>query len=106
MLSKIRRPSRTACDDGGEVVVQQHQAGGLAGHVRAAPAHGDADVGGLQGRGVVDAVAGHGHDLAVGLEGVDDPQLLLRARRGRRCSAVPMRVAGAPRRPSDPAPGR
>ncbi|MDT4803435.1 hypothetical protein FQZ97_361860 [compost metagenome] len=39
----------------------------MHGHVRAA-AHGDADVGGGQGRGVVDAVADHGHHRTVRLE--------------------------------------
>ena len=47
-----------------EVVVEQHQVGGLAGHVAAAGAHGDADVGLPQRRGVVDPVAGHRDDVA------------------------------------------
>ena len=50
--------------DGGEVVVEQHQVGGLAGHVGARRAHGHADVGLLQGRPVVHAVAGHGQHVA------------------------------------------
>ena len=36
------------------------------------------DVRGLERRGVVDAVAGHGDDLAVGLERLHDAQFLLR----------------------------
>ena len=62
-------------DDGGEVVVGEHHRRGLAGHVRAGPAHRDADVGAAQGRGVVDPVAGHRHDVALGLKGVGDAQL-------------------------------
>jgi hypothetical protein len=42
--------------------------------------HGDADIGLLQGRRVVDAVARHSDDLALGLQGADDAQLVLRAR--------------------------
>ena len=42
--------------------------GGLAGDVGAGEAHGDADVGLLQRRRVVDAVAGDGDDLAQVLE--------------------------------------
>lgn len=61
-------------DDGGEGVEQDH-VGSLDGNVGAA-AHGDADVGGLERRGVVDAVARHGDDAAV-LELLDDAQLLL-----------------------------
>ena len=65
-------------DDGGEVVVEKHQGRGLARDVGAAASHRDADVGGLQGRRVVDAVARHDDDLAPGLEGLDEPQLLRR----------------------------
>ncbi len=54
-------------DDGGEVVVGQHHVGGFLGDLGAGDAHGHADVGGAQRGGVVDAVAGHGHDVAVGL---------------------------------------
>ena len=38
-------------DDGGEVVVEQHEVGGLAGDVGARAAHGDADVGLAAARG-------------------------------------------------------
>ena len=60
----MRRPSADRADDRREVVVEQHERGGLARHVGAALAHGDADVGGLERRRVVHAVAGHRHDLA------------------------------------------
>ena len=64
--------------DGGEVVVGEHHVGGVLGHVGAGDAHGDPDVGLLERRGVVDAVAGHGHDLAPGLQRLDQAELLLR----------------------------
>ena len=53
--------------DGGEVVVREDHHGGLLGDLRAGDAHGDADVRALQRRRVVDAVAGHGHDMALAL---------------------------------------
>ena len=48
-------------DDRGEVVVGQDHVGRFLAHVGAGDAHGHADVGPAQRRGVVDAVAGHGH---------------------------------------------
>ena len=69
-------------DDGGEIVIEQHQRGGFARHVGAAPAHGDADMGGFERRRVVDAVAGHGDDLAVGFERFDESEFLLRQHAG------------------------
>ncbi len=71
-------------DDGGEVVVGEHHVGRLLGHLGAGDAHRDADVGVRKRRGVVDTVAGHGDDVAVRLPGLDDVELLLRARSGRR----------------------
>ena len=50
--------------DGGQVVVGEDEVGGLAGDLGAAFAHGHADVGAVQGRAVVDAVAGHRDDVA------------------------------------------
>jgi hypothetical protein len=64
-------------DDGGEVVVQQHHVGGFLGNVGAGDAHGHADVGLLERRRVVDAVAGHGHDVAAVLQRLDDLELVL-----------------------------
>ena len=61
-----------------EVVVDQHQVGGLSGHLGAAAAHRHPDVGAPEGRCVVDAVAGHRDDVPVRLPGVDDVDLLLR----------------------------
>ena len=63
-------------DDAGEVVVEQHHVGGLARHVGAAAAHGDADVGLPQGRRVVDAVASHGDELALLFQRADDAHFL------------------------------
>ena len=60
-----------------EVVVEQHERRRLARDVGAAPAHRDADVRRLERRRVVHAVAGHRDDLAVRLERLDEPQLLL-----------------------------
>ena len=62
--------------DGGEVVVGQDHPAGVLGHLGAG-AHGDADVGRLDGRGVVDAVAGHGDDLALLLQRVGQQHLVL-----------------------------
>src|SRR5699024_9832868 len=63
--------------DGGEVVVRQDDVGGLLRRLGALDAHGDADVGAFEGGGVVDAVAGHGHDLAAGLQCRDQAELVL-----------------------------
>jgi hypothetical protein len=56
-------------DDGGEVVVGQGHVRGLAAHLGPRDPHGDADIGLLQGGCVVDAIAGHGDDVAVLLPG-------------------------------------
>ncbi len=64
-------------DDGTEMVVEQHDVGRLARHVGAGEAHGDADVGHAQGRGVVHAITRNGDDLALGLQGLDDDHFLL-----------------------------
>ena len=56
-----------------EVVVGQHHRGGLARDIGAREPHRDPNVGATQRRCVVDAVAGHGDDLALGPQGVGDP---------------------------------
>ena len=78
-------------DDGGEVVVGEHHIRRGFGHLGAVFAHGAADVGGLQGRGVVDAVAGHGHHHPPALEGLYQPHLVLRGHPGehRRVEGLP-----------------
>jgi hypothetical protein len=53
----------------------QGEAGALDGHVGAS-AHGDADVGLRQCRRIVDAVAGHRHLVAFGLQILDDACLV------------------------------
>ena len=68
--------------DGREIIVQQHQRCGFTGHVGAASAHRDADMGSAQRGRVVDAVASHRDDVAVGFQGLHDAQLLLRCDAG------------------------
>ena len=63
--------------DGGEVVVGQHDLGGLLGRLGALAAHGDADIGLLERRRIVDPVAGHRHHRAPGLQCAHHPQLVL-----------------------------
>ena len=84
-------------DDRGEVVVGEDHVRRLLGHVGAGDAHRDADVGRLQRRRVVHAVARHRDDLAVRLQRVDDPQLVLR-RDARVDRDLPHRGRAAPRR--------
>ena len=85
--------------DGGdnrrEVIVEQCHARRLLADVRAGDAHGDSDVRLFQGRRVVDAVAGHRHDLPTGLPGFHDAQLVSRATRARR-RRFPRRRGGGP----------
>ena len=54
--------------DGGEVVVGEHEVRGLAGHLGAAAAHRDADVGARRAGRVVDPVAGHRDHVAALLQ--------------------------------------
>ena len=63
--------------DGGEVVVGEDHHRGLLGDLGAGDAHGHADVGGLQSRGVVDAVARHRDHVALLLEQADEAHLVL-----------------------------
>ena len=69
-------------DDGGEIVVRQYHACGVLGHLSAGNAHGHADIRLLQGRRVVDPVAGHGHQFAPRLPGPYDTDLVLRGHPG------------------------
>ncbi len=71
------RPELDRVDERAEVVVGEDHAGRLLGHLAAA-AHGDADVGLLEGGGVVDGVAGHGDDQALLLHEPGQAQLVLR----------------------------
>ena len=49
--------------DGGEVVIGEDHVRRPLGHVGAGLTHGAADVRHLQGGGIVDPIAGHGHHL-------------------------------------------
>ena len=83
-------------DDRAEIVVEQHDRRRLARDIGSASAHRDADVRRLERGRIVDAVAGHRHDLAVRLERVDDAELLLRhdpREHGRRAHPLPIRFA-------------
>jgi hypothetical protein len=79
LLDVVEHPPALAyrLHDGGEVVVSQNHVGRFFGDLGAGHAHGNPDVGRLQSWRVVDTVSGHGDDLAVGLEGVDDLQRCL-----------------------------
>ena len=59
-----------------EILVEQHDVGGVLGHVGRG-LDGDADVGVVQRDGVVDAVAEESDGRAEGALGLDDPRLLL-----------------------------
>ena len=70
-------PAKTdGCNDRREIIVQEHKGCGLSGDVGSATSHGDADVGCFQGRGIVHPITGHGDDLLVCLQGIDDAQFL------------------------------
>ena len=68
--------------DGGEVVVGQDHHRGVLRHLGAGDAHGHADVGLLERRRVVHAVAGHGDDVALLLRACDQADLVLRRHAG------------------------
>ncbi len=64
--------------DRGEIVIEEHHLRGFFGRLGALVAHGDADIGLLEGRRIVDAVAGHRNDTALRLQRLHDAQLVLR----------------------------
>ena len=64
-------------DDRGEVVVGEDHRRGFLRDLGAGDPHRDPDVGPLQRRRVVHAVAGHRDDVALALERVDEPDLVL-----------------------------
>ena len=55
----------------------RNHVGDVLGDIGTGDAHANADVGALDGRGVVHAVAGHGDDVAQALPSVDDASLVL-----------------------------
>ena len=65
-------------DDRGEIVVEQHHLRCLLGGLRALAAHRDANIGLFQRRRVIDPVTGHRDDIAIGLQGAHDAELVLR----------------------------
>jgi hypothetical protein len=69
-------------NDGGKIVVGQDHIGCAFCHVGTGQAHGASDIGGLEGRGVIDPVPRHGHDLAPLLPGFHDSHLVLRGHAG------------------------
>ena len=73
----VRAAEVARLGDAAQVAFHQRDAGALHGDVGAG-AHGDADIGLRQRRGVVDAVAGHGHDAPFRLQPLDHLALLLR----------------------------
>ena len=70
-------PQADRLDDRRVVVVGQDHHRGLLGDLRPGDAHGDADVGLLERRRVVDAVAGHPDDVALLAQDVDEVDLVL-----------------------------
>ena len=69
-------PFGNGAHDGGEVVVRQDHIRRAFGDVRSALAHGAADVRAFERGRVVDAVAGHGDDLALRLQCAHDAHLV------------------------------
>jgi hypothetical protein len=61
-----------------EVVVEENEVGGFSRDVGAGFTHGDADVRFVQRRAVVDAVAGHRHDVTPSAQRFSNAQLVLR----------------------------
>jgi hypothetical protein len=78
------RPSSTAASMVAKLSSVSTHRRRFLGDVGAAQPHGDADVGLLQRRGVVHAVAGHRHHLALRLQGAHQAQLLFGFDAGRR----------------------
>ena len=64
-------------DDGGKVIVGDYHRSVLFGDLGALDAHGDADIGLLERRGVVHSVARHGDDVPLALKRLDDSQFVL-----------------------------
>jgi len=64
-------------DNRGEVVVGDNHVRRLLGDFRSCFPHGDADVGALDGRSVVDAIAGHRDHRIIRFPGTDDAQFML-----------------------------
>ena len=63
-------------NDASEIIIEEHDVRCLFGHLRAYLPHRDADVGGDQGRCVVDTVARHGHYLSAFFVRIYDAQFV------------------------------
>ena len=83
-----------ARDDAGEIALHQGDAGAVHGDLGAG-AHGDADIGCGEGRGVVDAVARHGDDAAFRASGGGSAACLSSGSTSASTSAMPRRRATA-----------
>ena len=81
-------PQADRLHDRAEVVVGEDHHRGLLGDLRAGDAHGDADVGLLERRRVVHAVAGHGDDVALLAQDVHEVDLVLGGDAGEDADAV------------------
>mmetsp|Transcript_18189 Transcript_18189/g.63927 ORF Transcript_18189/g.63927 Transcript_18189/m.63927 type:complete len:865 (-) Transcript_18189:138-2732(-) len=68
------------CNDGAEVVVREDHVGSPLGHLSTLDAHGYSDVGLVQCRRIVHAVASHGRDLTLALQRLHDLKLVFRPR--------------------------
>ena len=77
-IGKDPSPQPHPSDNRRETVIQQNQARGLACDIGPAQPHGYANMGSLKRRRIIDPIPGHGDDKALGLEGLDKGQLLLR----------------------------
>ena len=74
-LPKVRRPSRTPRSSTDEIGLEQDDVGRILGDIDGR-IDGDADIGGMQGGRVIDAVAHEADDMAAPLQGQDDAVLL------------------------------
>ena len=83
--------------DRGEVVVREDHVRGFLRHLGARDPHRDTDVRTLERGGVVDPVTGHRDDVAVPLQHVDEPHLVLRSDPGHHSDLAHL-CARAPRR--------
>ena len=64
-------------NDGGEVVIRQHHVACFLGDISPGDAHGNTDIGGLERRGIVHPVTGHGDYVIFRLQGLHDLDLVM-----------------------------
>ena len=72
----FRRPPRYGGDHRAQLIVCEHQVGGLPGHLGSSPSHGHANISMPERRPVVHTVSSHGDDLAGASSGIDDGHFL------------------------------